>query len=253
MTKQTHCRGWILAALLTVLGIAIWLFPAYRFSAYLTFGLALTVVAFQLLRLLGRYRQRTAKILKTMLIIFLCILLVAGSVTGFLIAKSSQGSSDDACFYLIVLGAGVNGTEPSLSLLDRLTAAKAYLDTHPETICVVTGGQGPGEQISEAACMANWLTEHGIAEERIILEEQATSTQENLSYSLALIQERTGTRPERAAIISSEYHLFRAGLMAKKEGLNPIGVPAATHRTSLKINYFLREIVAVWYYLIFGG
>jgi uncharacterized SAM-binding protein YcdF (DUF218 family) len=100
--------------------------------------------------------------------------------------------------------------------------------------------------------MADWLIKKGIAPERIVLEEQATSTQENLAFSLELIAQHTGTRPEAVGIISSEYHLYRTGLMAKGQNVVPILIPARTSRLSLRLNYYLREIVAVWFYLIFG-
>lgn len=253
MTKQKFQVSWLLAVVFTVIGCGIFLFPAYRFSAYLSFGASLLALCFSVLGLLSRRHGKTARILKTMLIVLLCIFLLCAVVTGVFIGRASLGSPQEKCDYLIVLGAGVNGTVPSLSLRDRLLAAKTYLEANPDTLCIVSGGQGPGESITEARCMADWLTGQGIAESRILLEDKATSTQENIAFSLDLIEARTGVRPSSAGLVSSEYHLFRAGLMAKGQGLTAIGIPADTHRTSLKINYFLREIVAVWYYLILGG
>ena len=101
--------------------------------------------------------------------------------------------------------------------------------------------------------MYNNLTGRGIDPSRIWLEDQATNTRENIANSLALIEARTGSRPTEAGIVSSEYHLYRAGLLAKEQGLTPVGIPATTSWVSLRINYFLREIVAVWYSMIFGG
>lgn len=251
MKKQKSL--WVLAAVFALTGLIIFIFPAYRFSAYLSFGAALAALCFCVLGLLARHHAKAARILKTMLIVFLCIFLVAAAITGVYVGRGSLGDPQTHCEYLIVLGAGVNGTVPSLSLRDRLLAAKDYLQANPDTLCIVSGGQGRGEAITEARCMADWLTQQGIDAQRIILEEKATSTRENIAFSLDLIEEMTGSRPESAGVVSSEYHLFRAGLVAKQQGLTAVGIPAATHRTSLKINYFLREIVAVWYYLLFGG
>lgn len=253
MTKRKFQVSWLLAAVFAFLGLGIFQFPSYRFSAYICFGAAVVFLCFGGLRVLGRRQEKTARFLKTMLIVFLCIFLLCAAVTGVFIGRASLGAPETNCEYLIVLGAGVNGTVPSLSLRDRLLATKDYLDAHPDTVCVVSGGQGPGENITEAQCMADWLTQRGIDPSRIILEDKATSTRENIAFSLDLIEDRTGVRPESAGLVSSEYHLFRAGLLAKSQGLTAIGIPAATHRTSIKINYFLREIVAVWYYLVFGG
>ena len=93
----------------------------------------------------------------------------------------------------------------------------------------------------------------GIPAERIWLEEKATSTWENITFSLDLIEEKTGLRPEKIGVLSSEYHLFRASLFAKRCGVEFVGIPAATSLPSVKLNHFLREIAALWYYMIFGG
>ena len=117
-------------------------------------------------------------------------------------------------------------------------------------ICIVSGGQGSGEDITEAECMYRYLTNKGIDPQRIIQEDQATSTHENLTYSMDLIG---WEHASSVGIVSSEYHLYRANLMARKLEMNPIMIPAKTTRLSLRTNYFLREIAAVWYYMIFGG
>ena len=101
--------------------------------------------------------------------------------------------------------------------------------------------------------MQAYLVKHGIEDSRIWMEEEATSTWENLSYSMALIEEKTGRRPEQIGLVSSEYHLYRAGLLARAENITSYGIPARTSWVTLRINYFLREIVAVWYYTLLGG
>lgn len=153
---------------------------------------------------------------------------------------------------MIVLGAGVNGTQPSLILWERLEATRAFLQSNEDAICVVSGGQGPGEDITEAACMQAYLVEHGIDPERIWMEEKATSTWENIGFSLELIEEKTGQRPQTAGIVSNEFHLYRAGLMAQRQQLTAVGIPAETSWVSLRVNYFLREIAAVWKLIVLG-
>ena len=101
--------------------------------------------------------------------------------------------------------------------------------------------------------MYEHLVAKGIDPERIWLESSSTSTRENLRYSLALIEEKTGQRPAQAAVLSSEFHLFRANFFAEEQELEMVGVPAKTPWLTLLVNYFLREIVAVWYYMILGG
>ncbi len=252
MVKKRLPAAWLIFGMLCLLGTGILFFPGYRFSAWVTFGLAGLVALYQLLKAIGKYHPKFSRICRRILTAGICLATAAAVITGAVIIAAGMGTADDDCDYLIVLGAGVNGTVPSLTLRERLEAALGYLQTHPETICIVSGGQGPGEDITEAECMAAWLTGQGIDPQRIWLEAKATSTQENLAYSLALIEEKTGSRPQQAGIISSEYHLCRAGLMAEKEDITPVLIPAKTTWLSLRINYYLREIAGVWYYGLFG-
>lgn len=251
--EREHRFLWLLTGLFTLLGIGIHFIPGYSFSSCVAFGIAFLLLLFQLLRLLSRKHEKPARVLRRILIAALCLGLAAAAITGVYIGVQGSGSADAPCGYVIVLGAGVNGSTPSLSLRERLDAAYAYLTAHPDTICIVSGGQGNGENITEAQCMYNDLTARGISEDRIWMEDKAASTEENIVFSLALIEARTGSRPETVGIISAEYHLCRAKLMAKAQNVQPIGIPAKTTWITLRINYFLREIVGVWYYLLFGG
>ena len=151
-----------------------------------------------------------------------------------------------------MLGCGVHGTRPSRSLQDRIDVAYEYLTAHPGVICVVSGGQGPDEGISEALCMYQELVSMGIDGSRIWMEDQSTSTRENLKFSLAVIEEKTGSVPENIGVLSSEYHLLRAKMLASQQGVTAWGVPAETSHVTLFVNYFLREIVSVWYYGTIG-
>ena len=214
----------------------------YSFTAYCCFGVAALILCFHWLRPVGR----------RILAAVLAAGLIAAGITGGAIYRASQGEPDGDFAYLIVLGAGVNGTKPSQSLQDRIDVAYEFLLEHEDVICVVSGGKGDGENISEALCMYQELTEMGIPAERIWMEDQATSTRENLSYSMALIAEKTGSRPECVGVLSSEYHLFRAGMFAAEQNVECCGIPAKTSHWTLFANYFVREIVMVWYYGTIG-
>lgn len=239
---------WFLLGILIYNGIA-----GFSFTAYICFGLGALALCYQLLKLLAVKHPKAKMVLWWCLTVCLCLGLVLATVTGIFIGTAAAGSPDTDCDYVIVLGAGVNGTTPSYILRSRLNAAYDYLTANPDVTCIVSGGQGNGEDISEAQCMFEDLTEKGIDPERIWMEDKSTSTQENLAFSLALIEERTGQRPTTAGILSNDFHLFRAGLFAREQGLTPIGISAETGWLALEINYFLREIAGVWYYIIFGG
>lgn len=255
MKTKTRQRkaGWIAVAALILFGGFLWALPAgFGFSGQVCFGCAGVLMAYLLLPYLAKKKPKLARALLVILSVCLGIGILVATVTGVLIIRAWSGPGAD-CDYVVVLGAGVNGTVPSLSLRDRLNAAYDYLVAHPDAVCVVTGGQGSGEEITEALCMYNDLTARGISPERVWMEDRAVNTRENIRFSLDLIEEKTGTRPDAIGLVSSEYHLFRAGMFAREENVVSCGIPARTSWVSLRINYFLREIVAVWYYIILGG
>lgn len=171
------------------------------------------------------------------LVILLTILMIVGA------ANKPKGNET-----LIVLGCRVYGENASLSLRERLDAAYTYLADHPDTYCVVSGGQGQGENISEAECMYRYLTAKGIEEDRIFKEEESTSTRENLEYSLQVIEENN--LPGEVAIATSEYHQYRVSLIAKNLGVENTAVCG---RTAIWLfpTFYVRELYGILYELIF--
>lgn len=252
--KQKQYLLWLLAGFFLLLGILIYVcIIGYSFSAMICFGIAGVIAVYRLLTLLATTHKRPAAILRLLLSIFLCLGLLAAFATALPIARAAFADPAPNCQYIVVLGAGLHGTTPSMTLSDRLNAAADYLVHNPDTVCIVSGGQGPGEDMTEARCMYDILTARGIDSARIWMEGRSTSTYENLQFSVALIEEKTGEHPEMLGIISSEYHIYRACMTAEKLGIHPIGIPAKTSRVTLFLNYFFREIPAVWYYTISGG
>ena len=238
------------AAGLVVLAMGLILVPGLQFSAALCLALALLLTV---LYFLHKYATPVTVFLRRLIYVFLILGILAASITEGFIVSAAHPDSQPACDYIIVLGAGVNGSKPSLSLQERIQAAYAYLTAHPNTIAVLSGGQGSGEDITEAACMYGELTAMGIDGSRLLLEEKSSSTMENLTFTMELLQAQSGSRPARVGIVSSEYHLFRAGLFAKALGVESVGIPAKTTWVSLRLNYYLREVAAVWKYLVFGA
>lgn len=242
------CKLLIPAAVLFLLAGFVFgfVFIGYRFSAMLCFGLAALCILF---RLCAFSEKRWVKIFRRVLLTVCCLGLGMALITTTIVLTASTGNPEAECDYIIVLGAAVHGDVPSLSLAERLNAAISYLNAHPDAKCIVSGGKGTGENISEALCMTRYLTGRGIDPARIIPEDQATSTVENLTFSKALMDNPNA----QVGIVSSEYHLYRAGQMAKDLGLNAVGIPAHTSHFSLRVNYTLREAAAVWYYWVIGG
>lgn len=150
---------------------------------------------------------------------------------------------------VIVLGCKVNGTTPSLMLSRRLNAAYDYLTANPDVTVVVSGGQGSNEDISEAQCMAEYLVAKGIDENRILMEDQSTSTSENLRFSKAILEEQ-GIAGEYM-LVTDGFHQYRAQYLAKEEGLTCYAVSAETSWYLLP-TYWVREWFGILHAWVFG-
>ena len=148
--------------------------------------------------------------------------------------------------YLIVLGAGLYGTEPSASLVSRLQTAQVYLESHPQAIAVLSGGQGPGEEITEAKVMQLYLMEQGISRERLWLEDRSTNTRENLTYTKTLLAEKIDLDQTQLAIVTNDFHQYRAQALAKQLHLDTIALAAPVPAfPGLEFNCYVREYFAV--------
>lgn len=224
----------------------------YSFLSLVFFCIAGVISGYYLLHILKPHLPQLAKIGHIILTSILCVGILIYIVTGALILDAAQGD-DGQPDYIVVLGAGLHGSQPSQILTDRINTAYRYLTDHPDVICIASGGQGADEEISEAQCIFDQLTAMGIDESRIWLEDKSTSTWENFRFTMDLIRRKTGTAPEQLGVLSNDFHLFRAKLFARRSGVDPIGIPAPTSRFSLRVNYYLREVAGVWHYLILGG
>ena len=250
--KKLNILKWLIPVFWIVLGAACFAaVHGHEFLGLICFCLSALSVCYILIGMLKR--RMVAKMLRTVLSTILCIGILIFAVTEVIVLSASTGNPEEKCEYIIVLGARVQDTSPSISLSERIDAAYDYLTANPEVIAVLSGGQGEDEGISEAQCMFAQLTAMGIEADRLWLEDQSTSTWENLNFSLKIIEDKTGIRPEKAGILSSEYHLYRAGLFAESCGLEAVGIPAHTSRFTIRLNYFLREVAGVWHYYVLGG
>ena len=173
------------------------------------------------------------------------------AVMGIFMGTAAKRADKVDANALIVLGAAVHGDRVTWVLSNRLDTAADYLMAHPDTICVVSGGQGGGETVTEASAMQKYLVERkGIASDRILVEDKATSTLENFEYSKALIEETLG-KNARIAFVTTDFHVFRASRVAKKAGIDAEGL-AAPDVWYIRINNFLRECVGIVVYGVRG-
>lgn len=146
--------------------------------------------------------------------------------------------------YLVVLGAGLRGRSISASLLYRLETALDFHDMYPDVKIVVSGGQGKGEDMTEALAMRNFLVDNGVDPSLIIMEDKSTNTYENFLYSKNVLEEETVKEDFTITIISNNFHMYRAKFLAKEVGFNTHGYPAPSHKASALV-FYVREFFGV--------
>lgn len=176
-------------------------------------------------------------------------LLVIAVVAGLVVVESAcmigaACKKPEAGATVVVLGCRVYGERASLSMVERLEAAYQYLSENETAVCILSGGQGPGEDISEAECMYRYLADKGISPKRLYKEELSASTRENLENAKAMI----GAHGLNAqiAIATSEYHQYRAGEIAQALDMEYGAVPAHT-AIWLFPTYYVRELYGILY------
>jgi uncharacterized SAM-binding protein YcdF (DUF218 family) len=223
-----------------------------QFSFYICCGISFLLLLWSGIDTLERFgKKKLSQVCKG----FLTLLILAGSAMLFVAeafvisgAHTEVGKKADC---ILILGAGVNGSTLSLSLQSRLDTALAYLTDHPSLPIVVSGGQGSGEDISEAEAMRRYLTDHGIPNDQIYVEDQSRNTAENMQFSKALM-EMEQINHQTVAVVSNEFHLYRAKRLAASTGIQAIGVAAETPYLMLRVNYFIREAFALLQQAVFS-
>ena len=231
----------VIGAVIALNGAALFFVSNVNLGNFLSIGLGAVII------FVAVFFNKIARWLKILL--FTCIGLVV-ILSSFLII---YGKSDTVTYTedaVIVLGAAVHGKTPSLTLKRRLDKAVEYHAQNPDAVIVVSGGQGAQEDISEAEAMKIYLIENGVKDDKIIKEENATSTYENFKFSKEILTDKFGEE-YTTAFITNEYHILRASLCAKQAGIK-----TATHiHSSTTLSYIasgvLRECLAVIKYVVF--
>lgn len=244
--KILYTVGLILIAIGTVIYPFV---PYIRFLLFFSVFCGICCIIYGLLLHFKKSTCKTVSLLSKILQI--CALTLIGIfIISFIAIQclivSSMSDSDSECGYLLVLGGGVNGTEPSLSLLYRLYSAEEYLNKHPESKAILCGGQGPGEYISEAEAMYRYLKNHGIDEERLIKEDKSHDTRENIANARKIIADSTNANLP-VAVVSSDFHLYRVKIIMRKQGFDKIHTICAKTPAipALVANLHLREYFSV--------
>ena len=140
--------------------------------------------------------------------------------------------------YIVVLGAGLTGSRVTPLLAARIEKGIELLDHNPKAALIMSGGQGPGEDIPEGRAMADYAIHRGVDADKIIVEDRSASTEENLLFSRELKQKE---RP-RVIVVTTAYHVFRALLLARQQKMACVGFGART-KWYFTLNALLREFI----------
>ena len=140
--------------------------------------------------------------------------------------------------YIVVLGSGIIGKKVTPLLAARIERGMELLYSNPNAVLIMSGGQGPGEDIPESVAMAAYAVGKGVDAERIIMEQKSVSTEENLLFSRKLIDKEA----PKIVIVTTAYHVFRALILAKQQGLKCVGFGAKT-KWYFTLNALIREFV----------
>lgn len=256
MQKQMKKKHSLIRTLIIVIGcifFILFLLPVFT-NVRPNIGNLTGMAVFALLLLYGIFFDRVnqflvrcwkttaGKIVEIVLAAVVGIIFILAAVTYGCMLHAASGSADSGA-NVIVLGCKVNGERPSLSLLYRMDAALDYLEENPESLCVVTGSQGKDEVVTEASVMYSWFVDQGIEPERMIADEEAKDTQENLEFSKKLLEQHSAGN-SKVVVVTNDFHMYRALRIAKSLGMDAEGLPAKTPWW-LYPTYVVREMYGI--------
>ena len=154
---------------------------------------------------------------------------------------------------IIVLGAAVQGANPSPVFAERIRHGIQLYDEGFAPILIFTGGYGDGQKHSEAGVGRSGATQHGIPVADILIEERSRTTQQNLSEAASVMQKHG---LESAIIVSDPLHMKRATMMADDLDIDAASSPTPTSRyrsLKTKLGFLARELYFFHHYIITGN
>lgn len=218
------------------------------FAAVWFIGMVLTLGANELIIRLGISSPQTVWLILIHVIVYFECMFLSTVACTYLSTKYLPPFDRD---YIIILGCGIRkdgGLTPLLK--GRVDSAvtfekKQYEQTGKHAVFVPSGGQGADEVMSESEAMKNYLLSIGIPQEQIILENKSENTMQNMQFSKKVIEEHGGEIKDRKiAFATTNYHVFRGYILARKNGFEAKGISAKT-KSYFYFNAFLREFIGL--------
>lgn len=219
-------------------------------SFYLVMGLVMIVYYFSAKKLIQfSWFKKIISPLKILLVVGMIIFI---TVEGMIIMypKKSIEKSD----YILILGAGIRGENLTTTLRDRLNTAIKYMNkTNFKGDIIVSGGQGPGESITEAEAMKRYLVKEGINDDKIILEDKSANTFENFKYTKEKLKDlgKDDISNTNIIAITTDFHVLRSNIIAKRNGYENINFYSSNTKWYLIPSMYAREFFAFFKSLVF--
>ncbi|MCR4840505.1 MAG: YdcF family protein [Lachnospiraceae bacterium] len=215
---------------------------------FLIWFLGAAVFALPAVVLFKGYTIEITGVLKAALIAAVSVLLLIFVITQFMVLSGFSAAGQKNLDYIIVLGAQVKDDGPSVVLRYRLDAAVEYCKENPNTIVIVSGGQGGNESSTEASVMRDYLVRKGVNINKILVEDKSSNTDQNIDYSAEFLDKSANT----VGIVTNNFHVTRAVLLAKGAGYEKVyGISAGSSAFYLP-NNMLRETAGIMKDFLFG-
>lgn len=187
----------------------------------------------------NKYTKLIYKIYRFVMILFLSTFIILQGAITINFHRTSDVKSIENVNTMIILGAKVNEDGISKTLKRRLDKAIEYYNTNKNiNNIIVSGGQGSDEVVTEALAMKNYLVKNGVSKDKIIMEDKATTTLENIIFSKKIITDKN--LKGKVLIVTSDYHLFRGQFIASILGIDNEGLCSISPLSS-RIYYMIRE------------
>ncbi len=255
--KVLHSKDNIISCLISLIGAIIIVYELFMcFVSNINLGIVLVLISGIFIFSIGIIYKNIKKLAKfkffRITAYFVAILLFIEVLLVFFILV--YGISDNTDFKedaVIVLGAGVRGDKVTMPLKMRLDKAIEYHHKNPDSLIVVTGGQGPQETVTEAYAMEKYLVENGVDKNKIIKEEKASSTYENMKFSKVIL-DNYFKNDYSIVVITNNFHIYRSVNIAKDAGFSKINFFHAKLPWYNLISCYLRESLAVIKMIVIG-
>ncbi|WP_010237835.1 YdcF family protein [Clostridium arbusti] len=251
---MTHIKNYIFEKFIIILGLLNILYFIVCFLVFKmivnfsTFFLALGIIFVLLgvlkIKYVKKYKNKIIKNLINIINTFIFLLIIMFILMGTCIAYSAIKYTDQKPDYIMILGAGIRGKNMLLIQRQRTDRALEFIKGNPNIKIIASGGQGPGEDISEAEAMREYLIKHGVKDENIIKEEKSRNTMENMKYTRSLLNNIDDRPNLKIAVVTSNFHVFRAKFLAERAGINAEGISAPVNKLLLP-NFSVRECFAI--------